>query len=284
MPNVSPELIDIVLLEDTVWIATCPIDAPRYDFSFHTYFACRHRSYRSERITAVGRFGVTDDYAELGRQLAEIGVDLVHSTEQHALASELTEWYPLLADLTPRSVWFEEPPSVAEIEEHFTWPIFLKGSRQTSRHQAALSILRSPDEYLAAMEVYRRNPVLYRQAVVCRELVPLRPVAAPPSALIPPSFEFRTFWWRGECVGAGPYWAAVASYGWTEQEERAALEVAGEAARRLDVPFLVVDVAQTGDGEWIVIEVNDGQESSYGGIAPMPLWQKVIDAERRRVG
>ncbi|KAB8145597.1 DUF4343 domain-containing protein [Chloroflexia bacterium SDU3-3] len=280
MPHINPAQLDIFLLEEVLWIASCPIGVPSYDFSFEHLFAVRHPLYRPAPLTAVGRFGATENYAELYQQLAESGVALIHTPEQYGLASELTHWYPLLADLTPRSVWFEQPPSAAEVEQHFSWPIFLKGSRQTSRHRAALSILRSPQDYTRAMEEYRRNPILHWQAVVCRELVPLRPVPAPESDTIPPAFEFRTFWWRGQCVGAGPYWAAVAAYTWTKAEQREALAVAQEAARRLDLPFLVVDVAQTREGRWIVIEVNDGQESGYAGIAPVALWQRIIDIER----
>jgi len=45
------------------------------------------------------------------------------------------------------------------------------------------------------------------------------------------------------------------------------------------VPFLVVDVAQTEAGRWVVIECNDGQESGYAGVSPFGLWQKIVDLE-----
>ena len=61
------------------------------------------------------------------------------------------------------------------------------------------------------------------------------------------------------------------------------MKVANEAASRLGVPFLVVDVAQTAEGQWIVIECNDGQESGYAGMSPMALWGKLIELERARV-
>lgn len=283
MPPIAPDQLDLFRLEDVLWIATTPVGVPAYDFDFQTFFACRRPWQRPTPLTAVGRFGVTESYAALYQQLASDGIHLIHTPEQYALASELTHWYSHLADLTPRSLWFEQPPSVEEIEAHFSWPIFVKGSRQTSRHKAALSILHSPDEYRVAMEAYQRNPVLHWQALVCREFVPLRLVDAPPSDTIPPAFEFRTFWWRGTCVGVGAYWVAVVSYTWTKEEERDALAVAQQAAQRLALPFLVVDVAQRHDGAWIVIEVNDGQESGYAGIAPIALWQHILGVERHSI-
>ena len=283
MPQVDPQKLEFLLVEDTLWLATQTVGVSVYDFAFETFFSCRHPLYRPNRIQAVGRFGVTEKYKELYTALLSEGVELIHSPSQYALASELTQWYPLLSDLTPRSHWFATPPTAQEIEKHFTWPIFVKGSRQTSRHKAALSILRTRAQYAAAIKEYRSNPILHWQALVCREYIPLRKVPAPESDTIPASFEFRTFWWRGTCVGAGPYWSAVASYTWTQEEERQALAIAQEAANRLALPFLVVDVAQTAEGKWIVIEVNDAQESGYAGIPPLVLWQRVVELERTRL-
>lgn len=117
-----------------------------------------------------------------------------------------------------------------------------------------------------------------------REFVPLRAVESSATRKVPASFEFRTFWWRGECVGEGAYYAETAQYQWDRIERVKALSLAKEVVRRVDVTFLVVDLAQTATGEWIVIELNDGQESGYAGIAPIGLWQKVVDIERRERG
>jgi hypothetical protein len=247
-----------------------------YDFPFQSFFACRRPYYRPERITVVGRFGVATNYAEIYQHLQSNGVTLVHTPEQYFLASELTHWYPHLADLTPRSVWFDAPPSAATIEQLFDYPVFLKGSRQTSRHKAALSIVRNRAEYEHAAAQYRQNPILHWQPFVCREFIELRRVAGKATDKIPASFEWRTFWWQGECVGAGAYWAEFASYRWTEAEKYAGLQVARAATRRLEVPFLVVDIAQDKDGKWLVIECNDAQESGYAGVAPIALWQNII--------
>lgn len=62
-------------------------------------------------------------------------------------------------------------------------------------------------------------------------------------------------------------------------ERRAALAVARQAAEQVAVPFLVVDMAQTVDGRWIVIECNDGQESGYAGIPPNVLWRNILKIE-----
>jgi hypothetical protein len=42
----------------------------------------------------------------------------------------------------------------------------------------------------------------------------------------------------------------------------------------------VVDVAQTAEGEWIVIECNDGQDAGYAGVKAMAMWGRVVEVER----
>jgi hypothetical protein len=279
MPRVNPENLDLILLEETVWVLVGQVDLPSYDFSLSQFFACRRPWHRNEPVTAIGRFGVATNYDEIYQQLAAAGILLVHSPEQHLLASELPRWYPLLEGLTPKSLWFSEPPDIAVIQETIGLPLFLKGSRQTSRHQAALSIIRSAEDYYRAIEIYRQDPILKWQDFVCREFVQLRPVPSEPTEKIPASFEFRSFWWRGQCVGVGQYWST--SYNWNSEEEKAALAIAQTAALRLNLPFVVIDIAQTITGQWIVIECNDAQESGYAAISPFALWQNLIDEERR---
>jgi hypothetical protein len=279
--EVKADTLDLFCLEDVVWVAAAETGLSSYDFPFDRFFACRRPWLLPETVSAIGRFGVTTNYSQLYAELQNSGVRLIHSPEQYRLASELTEWYPKIQQLTPRSVWFAEPPSSRTVEELFDWPVFVKGSRQTSRHKAELSVIHSAAEFERVAELYRRDPILHWQPFVCREYLRLRPVDGATGEKVPPSFEFRTFWWRGECVGAGPYWAGFSSYQWTAPEEQTALRLASAAARLIDVPFLVVDIAQTRAGEWIVIECNDGQESGYAGVSPIALWNNLTAAERQ---
>ncbi|MBD2337949.1 ATP-grasp domain-containing protein [Calothrix sp. FACHB-156] len=137
-------------------------------------------------------------------------------------------------------------------------------------------------EHYRAIKAYKEDPIFHCQDLVCREFVQLRPVPSELTEKIPASFEFRSFWWRGQCVGAAQYWST--SYDWNQQEQKAALLVATEAAMRLNLPFVVIDVAQKINGEWVVIECNDGQESGYAAISPFTLWQNLIAKEKELFG
>jgi len=263
-------------------MVTQPIGVPIYDFDFRRFFDCRTPYEPPLRLPAVARVGAFADYGRLFEDCAALGIDLVHSPEEHIRCSTLPRWYPLIAQHTPRSRWYSEAPAFPEIEAAFALPIFIKGSRQTSRHRAAGHIIRNRDDYAAAAAMFRSDPILRWQDFVCREFVPLRPVPGGMEGRIPASFEFRTFWWRGELVGAGRYWYEASEYRWSEHEREAALAVARLAVAAVQCPFLVVDLAQTAAGRWIVIECNDGMESGYAGASPFALWQAITDWEQKQ--
>lgn len=271
---------DLFLLEDLVWIWTRPIGIPIYDFAFDQFFACRRPYDRPREVETIARTGALDSYEAAYAELLADGVRLVHSSNQYLRATRLPLWYPLLQDLTAKSLWFSGPPDPKQIEAELGWPIFMKGARQTSRHRRKLSIIAGPDDLQRALEDYARDPILGWQDVVCRQLLPLRPVEDPDPERIPSSYEFRTFWWRGELAGCGRYWWQGVEYDLAPDERGPALSIAREAARRVDVPFLVVDIAQRVDGTWVVIECNDGQESGYAGVSPFALWQEVVRLAR----
>jgi hypothetical protein len=269
-------------IENTLWPLTAPVNVANYDFAFEQFFRCSHPYRLSSQITAITRIGAHSNYPELYAALATEGIQLIHTAEQQQKCSELPHWYPLLSDLTPKSIWYSRKPTLEQITQEFEFPIFLKGARQTSKHQKKLSVIENPQALSEALAEYTRDPMLWWQTIVCREYVKLRLVGGDNADKIPPSFEFRTFWWKGQLVGAGRYWFEVSPYNWTAKEELEALSVAQEASRRLNIPFLVVDVAQRTDSRWIVIEVNDGQESGYAGISPFQLWTNILNIERQR--
>lgn len=278
----AAEDIDVFQIERTLWIAEAKIDLSVYDFPFSQLMDCRHGRYGLDEVTAIGRFGAVTNYDDLYAGLLELGVRLVHSPDQHRLCSDLPQWHPILEDLTPASWWFDTPPDAKTAGELAGWPLFMKGSRQTSRHKASLSIIHNESEYDAAIASYAADHLLHWQQIVIRRFARLRPVPADMGQRIPSSFEFRTFWWHGELAAAGPYFAEFARYEWSDSERDEALSLAGEAARRIALPFIVVDVAQQQDGSWIVIEINDAQECGFTGIRPLTLWQRMVDLEQQR--
>jgi hypothetical protein len=253
------------------------LGVPAYDFDPRPYFPCRSLRPDEERTGVIARIGALVDYDATYAVLEERGLRLVNDPEQHRVASTLSGWYPALESLTPRSVVFETFPSNEAVARSVGFPVFVKGDRQTHAHRASTTSARDA----AALDLLRRawfeDPVLCWQPVAVRELVALEPLAVTHVGdRVPPSVELRAFFLEGRLVGFGPYWWAHADAMPTNLDGARAL--AEEAARRVDVPFLVVDVARRDDGRWIVIECNDGQEAGHAGIRPLALWSAIVTA------
>lgn len=267
--------MNTLLIEDRLVVLSEPVGVAVYDFDFGLHFRCTH-PFRFERNTpAVLRIGAIADYARTYSHYAEWDLQPIHSPDEHRRASELEVWYPLIAEHTPRTRVFDALPAAEVIEKEFAWPIFLKGSRQTSRHDPDLAIVRSREQYDEVRARYAADPILSWQKPAVREFVRLQPITGSVPGKVPASLEFRTFWWHGTCVGAGPYWYQLGRYSAPDLDD--GIRLAGSVAQRLEVPFLVVDIAKTADGRWIVIECNDAQESGYAGIVPQILWRDILD-------
>jgi hypothetical protein len=272
--------IDVFHLEESVWVATKKVGVSAYDFTFEPLFHCRRPYELPSRVQLICRIGAFDDYEKAYSVFEENGFKLVNTLGEHFRASELSQWYPLIEKYTPRSKWYDEIPEVAEIEQEFSYPVFIKGSRQTAKHKESLSVANNREQCLSILKEYKLNTILHWQQLVCREFVKLLPVEATKTEKVTPSFEFRSFWYKGTLVGVGHYWSEFVKYNWSKEQELEALALAREVCSVVDVPFLVIDLALTEEGQWIVIECNDGQESGYAGIEAICLWKNIIEIER----
>ena len=281
-PSLDLTRLDYLHLEDAVWVVAGATGLSTYDFDFSLFFSYKRSCFNyEEEINAIGRFGVAYDYDRVYEGLAQNNILLIHTPEQHWRAGNLDGWYPLVKHLTARSLWFNSPPPVEEIETEFAYPVFIRGTFQTNRHSSRSSVVHSKEDYQRVVSEYCAHPRLKQQKFVVREFLFLRPVKQiAVTDMVPPSFEFRSFWWKGELVGFGPYWNTVADYAISPQEELATITLSRQVVQRVNVPFLVVDVAQKLDGQWVLIECNEGQESGYAGVSPLLMWQKIIEIER----
>ena len=266
--------MNIARVENRFVVGSEIVGVSVYDFDFDLNFNTTHPYAFEHEEPCILRIGAIGDYRAEYENKLKIGLRLINDPEQHLMASELEHWYPLLEDLTPRSFLFDKLPEVSEIQRLFSWPVFIKGSRQTSKHSAKLSIARDPVEYASIVNEYTKNPILHWQKPVVRQFVELEPIEGNVPNQVRPSKEYRSFWLNGECVGWGRYWYQVPNY--ESRDIKEGLAIASKAVTRLQVPFIVIDFAKTADGRWIIIECNDAQESGLVGIDARNVWREVV--------
>lgn len=112
------ERLNLFLVNDLLWMVTKPTGKAIYDFQLEHFFRCEHKWQLPSSILAVARVGARHDYAAFYEAMEQSGVRLIHSPSEHDRCSELPHWYPLIADLTPRSRWFSAMPDL-EVVMHF---------------------------------------------------------------------------------------------------------------------------------------------------------------------
>lgn len=253
-----------------------------YDFDFRNYFECKSVISGVDKPVLL-HIGAVEDYSGVTALLDEMGMEPLVPEEEHLRCSTMEGWYPVLREKTPYTRIYDELPPVEELLNHFAFPVFVKGSRQTNRHRKSKCIIENLEAYEALRCEWKKDPVLSWQKVAVREYVQLQTIDAisfPDQ--VPISYEFRFFYFRGKCMGYGPYWYMGQRYSMQREDERQALELADWAADKLASVFVAIDVAKTAAGEWIVIEVNDAQESGFVGANSLVLWQNIVEAASRR--
>ena len=239
-----------------------------------------------EGSTVIARYGLLPHYAEWERDLGHLDARLLNSYAQHCWIAGLTPWAGsvnhgiegVLEGLTPKtwtSRWDLLPEGsyvvkgrVNSLKQDWNTKMFAPTKEDVPRIAAALL----------------GDSLIRDQGVVVREYIPLKRLDTGLNEL-PITNEWRTFWVTAPSgpvfLASGYYW----QYSHPEAGERArwskeAYEVAEKAAALVSehVNFFVLDVAETEEGNWIVIEVNDAQMSGLCGCSARRLYQELACA------
>jgi hypothetical protein len=224
----------------------------------------------------LGYIPTPERYAQVFEAARERGLHLLNDPEAHLRALEFPRAWPHLRGLTPDSQVIESPAQVEEALDVLGLPVFIKGtvlSRKSYGWKACVAETREEARTLA--EKLLRTARFSRERVVLRRFVPLRRTGEVMEGF-PCSREYRLFLLRDEVVGEGYYWPFGDPFGpLTPAELEQVRGLAREAARRLAVPLLAVDVAQAEDGSWLVIEVGDPQFAGLSHISPRGFIQRL---------
>jgi hypothetical protein len=228
----------------------------------------------------VGYIPAPARYREVYAAALRRNIRLLNTPEEHLRAQEFDRAQVLLRELTPESVVLTDPAECAGAVTRLGLPVFVKGaiqSRKASGWSACVAVSLAELEQLVTELI--RLEMRSRGRVVVRRLVPLRHSRVGPQGF-PFGREYRVFVYRERVLAWGYYWEGddpLRQLG--EAEEAMVLGLAVEAARRLDVPYVAVDVGQAEDGCWIVIETGDGQFSGASQTPLLKLWHELSRIE-----
>lgn len=227
----------------------------------------------------IPRYSALPYYKELETDVIQMGSCLINSHKQHNYVADIRNWYNDLANITPET-WFY----LDQIPE--TGPFVLKGATNSKKFNWKTHMYAANRR--DAITVYGRlceDSMVGMQDICIRQYVPLKRLAMGLQGL-PISEEYRFFVLNSQIVSSGFYW----SNHWDEIEPKPDVndvpqtlvdEVVAVVGPKIN--FFVFDVARTEDGSWILIELNDGQQSGLSMNNPDVLYsnmRRVLNGEQ----
>lgn len=260
-----------------------------YDMDGELAIAKKHIDVYEYRSTVpanslvFARYSSLPHYDELEKELALRNSKLVNSLQEYNYISNIMDWggeFGTLSGMTPRtwSNWARLPEGA----------FVLKGRINSRKHQWLTHMFAATRDDVPIVAARLLDDDLIRdQGVVIREYIPLKKIGEGMNGL-PITNEWRTFWYVETVKGVRVPYLLASGYYWQashpETKDKAslpasALKLVDEAAARVGdyASFFVLDVAETEAGDWIIIEVNDGQMSGLCGVDANELYNAIVE-------
>jgi hypothetical protein len=214
--------------------------------------------------TVVARHAAWPWPRSLQRCADLMGTDLVNDARAYAFADDVQAWSAALGDMTvPCWEDFARIP--------LTQAVVVKG-KHADKGRWSRMYAEGRDAAIALRSELWRDSGMRGDTIVARAYVPLARVGDALGGACPPSEEWRVFVLDGEVVGAGAYWPAgdcdlrpIAP----ASEIPAAWLAEGIRRVREACPSLrwfTLDVGRAEGGEFVVIEVSDGQRAGLSEV------------------
>ena len=222
-------------------------------------FAKKHLRVEESRVLCrgaivVGRYSILPFYDELDRDLNLIGSRLINTPDEHRWITSF-DYYSAVREFTPRT-WDDDNIHTCD----HPGPFVVKGKMSSKKHRwKSLMFADSKRRALALADELKEDSEIREQGVVYREYVPLRTYEIGPHEL-PQTNEWRFFFLGDKLLGHGYYWS-LSDCARNATLAPAGIQLAQSVARRVSqhATFYTLDVAETADGRWLLIEINDGQ-------------------------
>jgi len=221
----------------------------------------------------IGRYSVLPFYQELEADVRSAGGALINSFREHRYVADLQNWVLDLGELTPKT-W----TSLQDVPDN-VGPVILKGETNSRKNKWNTHMFaRNKKE---ATEVFLRlndDSLLSNQNIYVREFVPLCTLMIDPINEQPITEEYRFFVLDGKIMSSGYYWSShVMELETIPNPKNVPAEFLNKVINKVkeNIRFFVIDVAKTQSGEWIVIELNDGQQSGLSENDPKELYKNM---------
>ncbi|MCK9567857.1 ATP-grasp domain-containing protein [Candidatus Pacearchaeota archaeon] len=246
------------------------------------YFACVDSRMLLRDNLVISRFSALPFYLEQERDLNIVGCKMINTYEQHRYIADLGNWYMDLSSFTPHT-WDELHNIPTD------GPFVLKG--ETNSKKFLWNTHCFAKDKKAAIEVHGRlmaDSMLQYQKIYIRKYVPLEVLSSGLQGL-QITREYRFFVYKKTILSGGFYWSShsddIRAEGISINPDEVPREFLNAIIDKIQntelsepPTYYVIDVAKTAAGEWILIELNDGQMSGLSDNDPDVLYSNLKKA------
>ena len=203
-----------------------------------------------------------EHYQELYEGLLDKNIRLINKPQEYRHCHYLPESYEKIKLDTPKSNWTTDLDIEMILKKTFEFgdsPIIVKDFVKSEKHnwEDACFIPKASDSDKVKSIVDKflelRGDSL-NQGIVFRQFEELEFLTGHSKSGMPLTKEFRIFFGNKTIVSVFDYWDE-GDYGDTKPE----LEKFVEIAKNIESNFFTMDIAQKKNGDWIIMELGDGQ-------------------------
>ena len=231
----------------------------QYMSKYELQFASKHIHVEESRMACknnlvVGRYSVLPFYDELERDLRLVGSRLINSYDEHRWIATF-DYYHEVKQFTPET-WTDENIHLCQ----HPGPFVVKGKLSSKKWNWKSSMFaETKQDALKLAGRLKEDSEISEQGVVYRRYVALKTFEIGRNGL-PFTNEWRLFYHKSKLLCAGYYWSLGDCYRQAEITNDC-LTLADKIAQIAAdfTTFFTLDMAETDDGDWILIEINDGQ-------------------------
>ena len=233
-----------------------------------------------------------EKYRILYDELKKRNLHLINTPEEYKHCHYLPESYEIIKEHTPKSVFlpvdenfdFEVLPEILRVFKNK--PLVLKDYVKSRKHEwKEACFIPAASDLSLAEKIVRRFLELQgedlNEGLVFREFIEFKPLTEHSKSGMPLTREFRLFFFEKELIFTSEYWEE----GIYAPEDFPG-DVFSDVAKNVQSNFFTMDVAQKTDGEWMIVELGDGQVAGLPesvdasrfyeslGLTPHELWRQ----------
>jgi len=206
-----------------------------------------------------------NQYQQLYNALLQKNIELTNSPNQYTFCHYLPESYELIKDYTPKTTFkrLRGEFNISEFESQISTfgnkPIVIKDYVKSQKHYwLEACYIPDPSNTEQVNSVVKKfielQDVDFNEGLVFREFVDLEELTNHSESGMPLTKEFRVFVRNNKIMTTYKYWDE-GDY----KDVEPVLERFEEILQEIDSKFFTMDIAKKKDGEWIIVELGDGQ-------------------------